>query len=185
MIRVTLTDAERAAVRAARHDPTIRPRERDRVEMVLLSDAGWAVPRIAAHLAYHPATVRGVLKRFRVAGPPSLRRSPPGPPPDTGRREQVEAALGALLDEARTWTAAQLAAALADRRGSSLSTRQTRKYLGRIAAWRRTVRSLRHKQDPAKAEWAAQTLGRLEAKPRSAACGWSTSMNAASVPASR
>lgn len=185
MIRVMLTDAEREAVRAVRHDPTIRPTERDRVEMVLLADAGWTVLRIAAHLACHPATVRGVLKRFRADGPASLRRSPPGPPPDTDRRERVEAALGALLDEDRTWTAAQLAAALAERHDITLSVRQTRKYLGRIAAWRRTVRSLRHKQDPAKAEHAAQTLERLEAKPPAAVYGSSISTSAASAPANR
>jgi len=185
MIRVTLTDAERGAVRALRHNPTVRPRERDRVEMVLLSDTGWPVPRIAAHLGCHPATVRGVLKRFAAAGPASLRRAPPGPPPDTARREQVETALGALLDEDRTWTAAQLAAALVERHGIALSIRQTRKYLCRIAAWRCTVRSLRHKQNPAKAERAAQTLERLEAKPRLAVYGSSTSTSAALVPASR
>ena len=185
MIRLTLTDAEREAIGALRHDPTIRPTERDRVEMVLLSDAGWPVPRIAAHLACHPATVRGVLKRFRADGPGSLRRSPPGPPPDTARREQIETALGTLLDDDRTWTAGQLAAALAERHGIALSTRQTRKYLGRTAAWRRTVRSLRHKQDPAKAERAAQTLERLEAKPRRAGSGSSTWTSAALAPASR
>jgi transposase len=185
MIRLTLTDAARAAVRAVGRDPTIRPAERARVEMVLLADGGWPVPRIAAHLTCHPATVRGVLKRFRAAGPASLRRSPPGPPPDTARWERVETALGTLLDEDRTWTAAQLAAALAERHDIALSTRQTRKYLGRIAAWRRTVRSLRHKQDPAKAERAAQTLERLEAKPRRAVSGSPPWMSAASAPASR
>jgi transposase len=185
MIRVTLTDAERDAVRALRHDPTIRALERDRVELVLLSDAGWAVPRIAAHLACHPVTVRGVLKRFRTVGLDSLRRSPPGPPPDTARRTQVETALGALLDEDRTWTAAQLAAVLAERHGIALSIRQTRKYLGRIAAWRRTVRSLRHKQNPAKVDHAARQLARLEAKRRLAVSGSSSSTNAASPPASR
>ena len=185
MIRVTLTEPEREAVRTWRHDGGLRPTDRDRVEMVLLSDAGWTVPRIAGHFACHAATVRGVLKRFRVAGLVSLRRSPPGPLPDTARREQVEAALGALLDEDRTWTAAQLATALAERHGIALSTRQTRKYLGRIAAWRRTVRSLRHKQDPAKAERAAHTLERLEAKPHSTVYGSSTSTNAASARACR
>lgn len=185
MLRLTLIDAGRDAVRALRHDPTIRPRERDRVETVLLSDAGWPVPRIAGHLGCHPATVRGVLKRFGIAGPASRRRAPPGPPPDTARREQVEAALGTLLDEDRTWTAGQLATALAERHDIILSTRQTRKYLGRIAAWRRTVRSLRHKQDPAKAEAAAQTLGRLEAKPSAVNSGSPIWMSAASAPASR
>ncbi len=185
MIRLSLTDAERDAVRALRHDPTVRPRERDRVEMVLLSDADWAVPRIATHLACHPATVRGVLKRFRADGPSSLRRSPPGPLPDTARRVRVATALAALLDEDRTWTAAQLAVALAERHGIALSTRQTRKYLTQIAAWRRTVRSLRHKQDPVKAERAAQTLERLEAKPSAVGSGSSIWTSAASAPASR
>ena len=185
MIRLSLYSAGRAAVRGLRHDPTLRPLERDRVEMVLLSDAGWSVPHIAAHLVCHPVTVRGVLKRFGAAGPASLRRSPPGPPPDTARRDQVEAALGTLLEEDRTWTAAQLAVALAERFGIILSTRQTRKYLTHIAAWRRTARSLRHKQDPAKADHAAQQLARLEAKPRSAVSGSSTSTNAALRPASR
>ena len=185
MIGLTLTDAEREAVRALRHDPTIRPTERDRMEMVLLSDARWQVRCAAIHGTGHRATVRGALKRFGADGPASLRRSPPGPPPDTARRERVETALGLLLDEDRTWTAAQLAAALAERRGIALSARQTRKYLGRIAAWRRTVRTLRHKQDPAKAERAAQTLERLEAKPRRAVSGSPTWTSAASAPASR
>ncbi len=185
MIRLTLTDTERAAVRTLRHDLTVRPLERDRVEMVLLSDAGWAVSRIAGHLTCHPATVRGVLKRFRTDGVASLRRSSPGPAPDTARRAQVETTLEALLDEDRTWTAAQLAAALAEQHDIALSVRQTRKYLGRIAAWRRTVRSLHHKQDPTKAERAAQTLERPQAKPNAVGSGSSTSTNAASAPASR
>ncbi len=170
-LRLTLADSDRDAVRALRHDPTIRPAERDRVEMVLLLDAGWSAPRIAQHLACQAATVRGVLKRFVADGLPSLRRRPPGPSPDVARRLQVEMALTALLREDRTWTAAHLAAALATRHGITLSTRQTRKYLGRIAAWRRTVRSLRHKQNPAQAAHAAQQLARLEAKPRMAVSG--------------
>lgn len=170
-LHLSLTDADHEAVRSLRRDPTIRPAERDRVEMVLLADGGWSAPRIARHLACQAATVRGVLKRFAADGLPSLRRRPPGPPPDTARRTQVEAALTALLEASRTWTAEQLAAALGEHHGITLSTRQTRKYLGRIAAWRRTVRSLRHKQDPAVVAHAAQQLGRLQAKPRRASCG--------------
>jgi putative transposase len=165
-LRLTLTDTDRDAVRALRHDRTIRPAERDRVEMVLLADGGWSAPRIAGHLACQAATVRGVLKRLVADGLPSLRRRSPGPSPDPARRLQVETALTALLGEDRTWTAAQLATALAVPHGITLSTRQTRKERGRIAAWRRTVRSLRHKQDPAKAAHAAQQLARLEVQPR-------------------
>ncbi len=184
MIRLTLTDAERAAVRALRHDAALSPAERDRVEMVLLSDAGWPAPRIAAHLACHVATVRGVLKRFRAGGAATLRRARPGPPPDTERRRRVEAALVALLGAERTWTAAQLAEALAGA-GIALSARQTRKYLGRIAAWRRTARSLRHKQAPARVARAKAVLASLKKRPPPAGSGSSTSTRRASPPASR
>ena len=184
MIRLTLTSDDRAAVQALRRDGTLMPTERDRVEMVCLSAAGWSPPRIAAHLSYNPATVRRLLKQFKERGVASLRRRPPGPPPDAARREQVEVALGALLDRDRTWTAAQLADALRET-GIHLSTRQTRKYLGRIAAWRRTVPTLRHKQDPAKVERAKQVLGSLKKKPPPDGSDSSTSTNAASRPASR
>jgi transposase len=184
MIRLTLTSDDHAAVQALRRDARLTPAERDRVEMVSLSAAGWSPPRIAAHLAYHPATVRRVLTQCRARGVASLRRRPPGPPPDTARRERVEATLGALLDRDRTWTAAQLAAALRAA-GIHLRTRQTRKYLSRIAAWRRTVQTLRHKQDPVKVERAKAVLGSLTKKPASAASASSISTSAASPPASR
>jgi transposase len=184
MLRLRLTSEERAAVQALRRDGALTPAERDRVEMVCLADAGWGAPAIAAHLGYNPVTVRRLVKRFPEAGVASLRRKPPGPPPDTARREQVAAALGALLEQDRTWTAAQLAAALVEA-GITLSPRQTRKYLGRIAAWRRTVRTLKHKQDAAKVERATAVLGSLKKKPPPAASASPTSTNAASAPASR
>ena len=172
-------------MQALRRDPRLTPAERDRVEMLLLSAAGWSPPRIAAHLGCNPATVRKVLTRFAEHGPVSVRRARPGPPPDQARRQQVEAALNRLLDQDRTWTAAQLAAALTEG-GIVLSTRQTRKYLGRLGArWRRTVRTLHHNQDLAKVERAKGVLDALKKKPPRAASGWSTSMNAALAPASR
>ena len=166
MIHLSLTDRERATVQTLRRDRTLAPAERDRVEMVLLSDAGWSPPRIAAHLACHPVTVRAILKRFRQAGAAGLRRGRPGPPPDTARRAQVTGALDRLLGQDRTWTAAQLATALRDQ-GITLSTRQTRKYLQHMGSrWRRTVRTLRHKQDPARVAQATADLDDLKKKPR-------------------
>jgi transposase len=185
MLRLRLTPDQRAAVQALRRERALTPAERDRVEMVCLADAGWGAPRIAAHLGYNPVTVRRLMRRFPEGGVPGLRRRSPGPPPDTARRERVEAALAALLDRDRTWTAAQLAAALADEYDIALSARQTRKYLGRIAAWRRTVRTLRHKQDPQKVERAEAVLGSLKKRPPPVASGSSTSTSAASAPASR
>ena len=184
MLRLRLTTEELAALRGLRRNTTLTPAERDRVEMVGLTDAGWSASRIATHLACNPVTVRRLLRRFPTTGVAGLRRKPPGPPPDTARRAQVEAALTALLDQDRTWTAAQLAEALAAD-GISLSARQTRKYLGRIAAWRRTVRSLRHKQDPRKAARAKAVLTALKKRPPQDASGSSIWTNAASAPASR
>jgi transposase len=184
MIHLTLTPDEEAAVQALRRDATLSPAERDRVEMVLLSATGWSPPRIARHLRCHAKTVRLVLLRCQAQGPPSLRRRRPGPPPNAARRARVEATLDRLLDHDRTWTAAQLAAALTAV-GIPLSTRQTRKYLGRIAAWRRTVRSLRHQQDPATVARATAVLTALKKRPPPVASASSTSTNAASPPASR
>lgn len=184
MLRVTLTSDQRDAVQALRRDPSLTPAERDRVEILLLSATGWSPPRIARHLGCHPATVRRVLSRFAERGPASVRRARPGPGPDQERRQQVETTLTRLLDQDRTWTAAQLAVALAEG-GIALSPRQTRKYLGRIAAWRRTVRTLHHKQDAAKVERAKNVLASLKKKRPPDASASSTLMSVVSVPVSR
>ena len=168
MIRANLSTETRNAVQALRQDASLSPAERDRVEMILLSDAGWSPPRIAGHLNYHAKTVRLVLRRFHERGPASLHYRRPGPPPDIARREQVSSALDRFLGQDRTWTAGQLAEALAGV-GIYLSTRQTLKYLGRMEArWRRTARTLRHKQDPVRAEHARDQLDRLKKKPKAA-----------------
>ena len=167
MYTVHLPDAERVAVQALRHDRRLSPAERDRVEMLLLSDAGWSPPRIAAHLGACAKTVRLVVTRFAETGVAGIRRKPPGPPPDTAKRERISAALTALLDQERTWTAAQLAAALGEQ-GLPLSTRQTRKYLRPLAGWRRTVHSLKHRQDPARVDRARRQLAGLEQRGRAA-----------------
>lgn len=185
MIRLTLTPDETAALQALRRDATLAPTERDRVEMVLLSAARWSPPRIAAHLDCHAKTVRLVLVRFRERGPTSLRRRRPGPAPDSERRAQVTAALDALLAQDRTWTSAQLASAL-DEAGIRLSTRQTHKYLTAMGArWRRTVRTLAHKQNPAKVERAERVLTSLKKRRRPADSASCISTSVVSVPANR
>ena len=160
MLRLKITPDQRAAIQEMRRDRTLKPAERDRVEMALLSDAGWRVPRIAEHLGYCAATVRRVFVQFDQTGPAGLRHHKPGPAPDLPRRERVEAALRELLEQERTWTAPQLAAALGER-GIELSTRQVRRYLtgpGLRARWRRTKRSLDHKANPERVAAAAAEL---------------------------
>jgi putative transposase len=163
MIRIQLDDATRGELHTLRRSD-LPAEARDRIEMVALSDAGWSPPRIAAHLGYHPQTVRDRLRDFLGRGTEALFRRRPGPTPDLGRRDQVGRALAELLGEGRTWTSRQLSEALAHR-GIAIGPRQTRRYLKRIkAGYRRTTNTLKHKQDPAKAERAAKVLDNLRAK---------------------
>jgi transposase len=152
--------------------------------MVLLSAAGWSPPRIAVHFGCSVKPVRAALDQYAAAGLPGLRRKRPGPRPNAERRAQLTAALTALLGQQRTWTAAQLSAALGEQ-GIALSTRQTRKYLAGLAAWRRTVHTLAHKQDPTKLAQAERHLALLQKKGRLASSRSATSMSVASAPASR
>jgi putative transposase len=185
MLRVTLSPSDHEAVQTLRRDPTLTPHERDWVEMILLSAIGWSPPRIAAYLNCHPETVRRLLKRVQHNGITGLRQRRTGPPPDAARRQQVMAVLDGLLGQDRTWTARQLAVALTEQ-GITLSARQTRRYLaGMRARWRRTARTLKHKQDPVRAAQAAHTLAAFKKKPKPARCAWSLSTNAASLPVNR
>lgn len=185
MIRRRLTDEDRAAVRARRRAPGLARAERDRVEMVLLSDAGRGPPRIAAHLGCCAAAVRAALKRFQAEGAAGLRPGRPGPPKAEARRRAVTAALDRLLAQDRTWPAAQLAAALGEE-GIALSPRQTRKYLALTGArWRRVQRTLRHRQDPAAVDRAGRVLASLKKRAPPAGSPSATSTSAASPPASR
>jgi transposase len=139
----------------------LSPAERDRVEMLLLSAAGWPVAQIADHFGCCLATVRRRLHHFTAAGATAVRRQHPGPAPDLARRTQVTAALERRLTEDRTWTAAQLAVALRDD-NIHLSARQLRRYLPQVAGWRRVARSLHHKQDPVRVEKAKEELAEFK-----------------------
>jgi len=168
MIQVTLSPEAREELRALRRDTSLSPAERDRVEMLLLSaEQGFSPPKIARHLGCHPKTVRLLLKAFREQGVACVRHRRPGPAPDLARRQQITFLLDQLLAQDRTWTAGQLAEALTQA-GFPLGTRHTTRYLHAMGAkWKRTVRTLSHKQDPQKVERACTHLQTLKKRPLS------------------
>lgn len=167
MIRIQLDDATRADLQALRRT-ALAPAARDRLEMLLLSDAGWSPPRLAAHLGYDPQTARKVLRGWQQQGRAILSRGRPGPAPDAARRAAVLGHLTDLLGQDRTWTSAQLAEGLAPH-GFTLGGRQVRRYLKLLkAGYRRTASTLEHKQDPAKVARAEGVLGGLKKKRRRA-----------------
>jgi transposase len=163
MIRIMLDDSTRGELQALRRT-SLPAKIRDRIEMVSLSDAGWSAPRIARHLDYHPQTVRDLLRAFLARGTAALYPFRCGPAPDADRRDRITAALRELLARRRTWTSGQLSHALADQ-GIDLGARQVRRHLRRMGArYRRTAQTLRHKQDPARAERARRVLRNLKAR---------------------
>ena len=176
MIRVALTAAEHEDLRA--RSRTAAPRERDRLGVLRLADAGWRVPRIARHLGRHEQTVRRHLKAFLAHGFAALPDRPrPGRPPRATDADL--AALEARVDAGdRTWTARQLAAWLERERGVTLHPDHLRRLLRRRRfGWKRTVTSVAHKRRDQEG-YAAQVeeLGGLKRRPSAArsTCGSST-----------
>jgi transposase len=163
MIRIRLSDSSRAELHDLRRTD-LPAAVRTRLEIVLLSDAGWSAPRIAAHLGVHSHTARSALKGFAARGPAALYPDRPGPEPDHARRADVTGRLRDLLGQDRTWTSPQLAAALRDQ-GLALGARQALRYLRLLdAGYRRTAQTVGHKQDPAKVRRAQTVLGGLKKK---------------------
>ena len=162
MIHTTLTEAQRTELQALRRTD-LPAGARDRLEMVLMSAAGWSPPRIGQHLGRHPHTVRAALKGYAARGTPAFYPDAPGPDPDHDRRAQVTGRLTGLLGQDRTWTARQLADALGPDVG--IGHRQTRRYLALLGAgYRRTAQTVGHRQDPKKVERAGHVLDALKKK---------------------
>jgi transposase len=163
MIRLHLDDSTRQELQDLRRQ-ALPPKARDRLEMVLLSAAGWPAPKIAAHAGYCPHTVRALLRDFQARGRAALLPRKTGPAPDRDRRDLVTGLLADLLAQERTWTAGQLSDALVTH-GVLLGARQVRRYLRALrAGYRRTASTLKHKQDPARFARAQGVLANLKAR---------------------
>lgn len=163
MIRIRLSDSTRAELHDLRRTD-LPAAARTRLEIVLLSDAGWSAPRVAAHVGVHPHTARAALRGFAARGAAALYPDRPGPEPDHARRADVTGRLRGLLGQDRTWTSPQLAAALREQ-GLALSARQALRYLRLLdAGYRRTAQTVGHKQDPAKVRRAEAVLSGLKKK---------------------
>jgi transposase len=122
-----------------------------------------SIPRIAQVLRISEQRVRYWIKRFIQAGFAALPDQP-----HLGQASQLTpalvAALRAELDrEERTWTAPQLVEWLAEHHGLRLSPHHLGTLLRRAGlSYRRTERSLRHKQDPEQVKQKRAALQELE-----------------------
>ena len=163
LYRVHLTEEQREELQRRTRAAEIKPRTRDRLEMVRLADAGWRVPQISRHLRVSPRRVRFWLKRFLEAGFEALPDQP-----HLGQTSRLTPALlGVVRQELakgeRTWTTRQLAVWLQEAHG----VRFSRDHLGTLLrraglSCRRTQRDLAHKQDPEQVAACTADLETLE-----------------------
>jgi transposase len=149
MYRVTLTAEQAAELTRRRRDPRAKPRVRERLEMVRLSDKGWSIPQIAQHLELTESRVRHWIKQFLVGGFDDL-ADRNGVGPKRRLTKKILEGLGqAVGQDGRTWTAAQVNIWLSEHHGFTMNRRYLSEVLGNNGlSYKRTTRTIRHKQKP-------------------------------------
>jgi transposase len=163
MYRVTLTNEQRAELQRRARQAGMAPRTRDRLEMVRLADAGWSVPKIARHLGQHEQTVRSWIKAFLAGGFDALPNKPRGGKQSLLTAAMLDTVRTEVAKGLRTWTAGQIADWVAEQHGVRLSTGRMRLHLKRAKlSYKRTSRSLKHKQKPEEVADRKATLETLE-----------------------
>jgi transposase len=127
---------------------------------------GWSIPKIAVHLAQHEQTVRYWIKAFLDGGFDALTDKP-----HTGKQSSITPAILAAVREwltagDRTWNARQIAAEVSVRYNHTLSLDQWRRLLKRERlTYKRTRRSLAHKQNPTEVAAKKAALDQLKKGP--------------------
>jgi putative transposase len=149
MYHVHFDDAARQELIRRTHQHNIAPSTRDRLEMLRLSDAGWSIPRIALHLSLHEQTVRRWIKTFLLEGFDAL-VDPPRPGKPSAITQEIRAAVREWIEKGdRTWNATQIAHEVERIYGLKRSNHQWRRFMRQEKlSYKRTSRSLRHKQSP-------------------------------------
>src|SRR6266852_4794544 len=109
MYQVHLSEEQEAELKRRTRDGRIKPRTRDRLEMVRLSHANVTIPQIAAILTISEQRVRWWIKRFLADGFDAL-PDQPHPGQRSAFTPAIERALRQELDQGEeTWTAQQVA----------------------------------------------------------------------------
>jgi transposase len=163
MYCVNLSEAQRDELKQRTCQPGIMARTRDRLEMVRLADAGWSIPRIAQHLRTGERRVRRWIRAFLEGGFDALPDKPHLGQPSALTPEMLAAIREELAKGERTWTAPQIAEWVAEKFGVHLKPTWLAYLLHRAKlSWKRTSRSLKHKQKPEEVEAKAAELEELE-----------------------
>ncbi len=149
MHRVHLSSDQLAELTCRCHNKATKPRTRDRLEMLRLCHAGWSIPTIARHFNMTPNRVRHWIKRFLADGFDALDSAWGGGPP----RKLTAAILVHLKQvvgqDGRTWTTPQVQEWLSEHYNLTVNRTWLCEVMNQNGLrYKRTTRTLRHKQKP-------------------------------------
>jgi transposase len=168
---IILTDEQRSELKHRSHRRDIRPEVRDRLEMVRLSDSGLNVPQIGALLDVHEQTVRRWIKSFLAGGFDALQSQPSGgvlAGKVSAFTPEMIAALRQEIEQGkRTWSAPQMADWVDATFDVRLSPARIGYHMKRAGlVYKRTNRTLKHKQKAEEVSAKRATLALLKGGPK-------------------
>lgn len=160
--RIQLTNDEDIRLREIEQNPHLKRKVRLRAQVVRLSHRGDTVRQIAAYTGRSHTSIRRDFDRWAQHGVAGLTDgTAPGNPPRI--TVAVKGYLQERLGEDRTWTAGQLAEAVAERFGITVSAEALRQHLHMLGYhWKRTRYVPSKPPDPEQERAARETLGRLK-----------------------
>ncbi|HEV2124646.1 MAG TPA: helix-turn-helix domain-containing protein [Chloroflexota bacterium] len=149
MYRVSLTAEQMEELNRLCCDCKTQPPTRTRLEMLRLAHAGWTIPRIARHFGLTESRARHWVKAFLSDGFTALEnKKSPGP-----KRKLTPEILAHLKQvvgqDGRTWTAPQVLEWLQEQYGLVVNRTWLCEVMNQNGMrYKRTTRTLRHKQKP-------------------------------------
>lgn len=148
MYRVRLTPEQCAEHRRRTQIPDLDPAVRKRLEMIRLAHWSYTIPQIAARMQQHAQTVRYWIKAFLKGGFDALEDKPHGGKVSQLTPAVLEAVIADVRASKQTWTAVEIAEWTAQQHQIRISPGRMRVHLRRAKlSYKRTSRSLRHKQN--------------------------------------
>ena len=149
MYRVLLTEEQLIELNRLCRARTTKPSTRSRLEMLRLAHAGWTIPRIAKHFDVTESRVRYWIKAFLAGGFVALEsKMSPGPPRKL-TNEILQSLREVVGQDGRTWTAPQVLEWLQQEHGLTVNRTWLCEVINQNGmSYKRTTRTLRHKQNP-------------------------------------
>ena len=166
MYRVSLTEEQLTELNRLCRTRVTKPSTRSRLEMLRLAHAGWTIPLIARHFDITDSRVRFWIKAFLSGGFTALEsKMSPGPPRKL-TNEILQSLREVVGQDGRTWTAPQVLEWLQDHYGLTMNRTWLCEVMNQNGmSYKRTTRTLRHKQNPEQVADRAADLETLKKGP--------------------